>query len=161
MMNNIAVGLGEIKISRDPDDVLVAFGLGSCVGIGVYDPVAHVAGMLHAVLPKQNDANAPLTGKFVDTGIPLLLDEVVKAGGVRSRFKIKMAGGANIMGSPNVSTIFDIGNRNVESARAVFKNLGIRIEREEVGGHIGRTVRLYTSDGRMTFRVMGGKEVDL
>lgn len=161
MMNNIAVGLGEIKISRNPDDVLVAFGLGSCVGIGVYDPVAHVAGMLHAVLPKQNDPHAPLSGKFVDTGIPLLFDEVVKAGGIRTRFKIKMAGGANIMGSPNVSTIFDIGNRNVDSARAVFKVLGIRVEREEVGGHIGRTVRLYVADGRMTFRVMGGKEVDL
>jgi chemotaxis protein CheD len=161
MANNIAVGLGEIKISRDPEDVLVAFGLGSCVGVGVYDPVTHVAGMLHAVLPRQNDINAPKTGKFVDTGIPLLLEEVVKAGGMRSRLKIKMAGGANIMGSPNVSTIFDIGNRNVDSARNVFKTLGIRVEREEVGGHIGRTVRLYVVDGRMTFRVMGGKEADL
>ncbi len=161
MINNIAVGLGEIRISRNPDDVLVAFGLGSCVGIGVYDPVARVAGMLHAVLPKQNDAHAPLSGKFVDTGIPLLFEEVVKAGGVRSRLKVRMAGGANIMGSPNVSTIFDIGNRNVESARLVFKNMGIRIEREAVGGHIGRTVRLYVLDGRMTFRVMGGKEEDL
>ena len=52
MSNGISIGLGEVKVSRDPGDVLVAYGLGSCLGIGFYDPIARAAGMLHAVLPE-------------------------------------------------------------------------------------------------------------
>ena len=77
MVNNIAVGLGEIKLSDDPNTVLVAFGLGSCVGIGIFDPVKRIGGMLHAVLPSSTtNNNQEVPSKYVDTGIPLLLTEL-------------------------------------------------------------------------------------
>ena len=48
MRDPISVGLGERVVSRDPQDILVAYGLGSCLGIGMIDPVARVCGLLHA-----------------------------------------------------------------------------------------------------------------
>ena len=156
-----SVGLGEMRVSKDPSEVLIAFGLGSCLGIGMYDPVAKVGGMIHVVLPEQKSGNDPNLGKFVDTGIPLLLQKVVAEGGIQSRLIVQMAGGANMLVSPGLSGIFEIGTRNITKATEVFKELKIKIQKEEVGGQVGRTVRLYISDGRMTVRMMGSQERDL
>lgn len=160
MTNSIAVGLAEIKISRDPNDTIVAFGLGSCLGIGIFDPMLKVGGMLHAVLPKNNDGVDKLSPKYVDSGIQLLLEMLQKEGLVKSRMIVRMAGGANMLNIGNSSTPFDIGTRNIESARATFAKLNIKVQAEEVGGQTGRTVRLYVVDGKMTIRMMGGKERD-
>lgn len=156
-----SIGLGEMRVSRDPNEVLVAFGLGSCLGIGMYDPVSKVGGMIHVVLPEQKSGNDPNLAKFVDTGIPLLLGKVLAEGGVQSRIIVKMGGGANMLTSPGLSGIFDIGSRNINKAHEVLKELKIKLVVEEVGGHVGRTVRMYISDGRMTVRMMGSQERDL
>ncbi len=160
MRNDISVGLGEIKFSREPDDVLVAFGLGSCVGVGMYDPTLHIGGLLHAVLPVSNGSDPP-TPKYVDSGIELLIGQLLKQGAVLSRLVVKMVGGANMLTAPGLSNTFDIGTRNVNAARIVLKEKGLKIRTEEVGGQIGRTVRLYVVDGRMTIRVMGGQEREI
>lgn len=160
MRNDISVGLGEIKISSKPDDVLVAFGLGSCVGIGMYDPKIHIGGLLHAVLPLSNGQDPP-TPKYVDTGIQLLVDQLIKEGANRSRIITRMVGGANMLTAPGLSSTFDIGTRNINSAHTILNEIGFKIHNEEVGGQIGRTVRLYVVDGRMTLRVMGGQEREI
>jgi chemotaxis receptor (MCP) glutamine deamidase CheD len=72
-----------------------------------------------------------------------------------------MGGGANMLTSPGLSGIFDIGSRNITKAHQIFKELNIKLHVEEVGGQVGRTVRLYISDGRMTVRMMGTQERDL
>jgi chemotaxis protein CheD len=155
-----SVGLGEIKISRDSGDVLVAFGLGSCVGIGLYDPKTHIGGLLHAVLPESKN-NSESEAKYVDSGIKLLLSQMVEAGAVPSRLMVRMVGGANMLTAPGLANSFDIGTRNVETARKILNALHLKISAEEVGGSIGRTVRLYISDGRMTIRMMGGQEREI
>jgi chemotaxis protein CheD len=160
MANSIAIGLAEVKLSRSPDDVLVAFGLGSCLGIGMYDPVIHYAGMLHAVLPLNNDSRAEVT-KYVDSGIEMLLELMLQGGAQKSRLITKVAGGANMLNVSSLSSTFDIGNRNIEAAKITFEKLGIRPKSEEVGGKIGRTVRLYIADGRYTIRMMGEQEREI
>lgn len=160
MANSIAIGLAELKISRDPDDVLVAFGLGSCLGIGMYDPVLHLGGMLHAVLPLNNDSKAEQS-KYVDSGIMMLLDMMIQAGAQKQRLITKLAGGANMLNVSSLSSTFDIGNRNIDAAKVTFGKLGIRPKSEEVGGKIGRTVRLYVADGRYTIRMMGQQEREI
>ncbi len=159
--NILSVGLGECKVSRISEEVIIAFGLGSCLGIGMYDPVLRIGGLLHAVLPENKDGKEPLSAKYVDSGIRYLLEQVTAAGAVRSRIIIRMAGGANMLTAPGLSNTFDIGTRNIQSARNTFKILGLKVLKEEVGGEIGRTVRLYISDGRMTIRMMGGKEREM
>jgi chemotaxis protein CheD len=155
-----SVGLGEIKISGVPGEVLVAFGLGSCVGIGFYDPKIHLGGLLHAVLP-QSKNNSDSEAKYVDSGIRLLLSQMTEAGAVPSRLVVRMAGGANMLTAPGLANSFDIGTRNVEAAHEILRSLRLPITAEEVGGSIGRTVRMYIADGRMTIRMMGGQEREI
>jgi chemotaxis protein CheD len=157
MENSLTVGLGEIQISQNAMDVLVAFGLGSCVGVGLYDPVTHIAGMLHAVLPESNGTEEK-SAKYVACGIPILLDQVIAAGGLRNRLIVRIAGGANMLTAPGFTNAFDIGTRNIAAARATLASMGLTLRAEEVGGNAGRTVRLFVADGRMTIRSMGNPE---
>lgn len=161
MVNTIGIGLGEKAISQNPEDVLVAYGLGSCVGVGIYDPRSKLCGLLHAVLPERMNGSDPGSAKFVDSGIPALVDEMVRAGAIRSSMIIRIAGGANMLVTASLSKTFDIGTRNVASARLTLERLSFRLAAEDVGGNIGRTVRLYIKEGRMTVRVIGGQERDL
>ena len=116
----INVGLGEIKLSPNLDDVLVAYGLGSCLGIGMYDPTIRLAGLLHAVLPSHPNGRSDMSSRYVDTGIEALLSEMQKAGAIRRRLVIRMAGGANMLNAPGFSQTFNIGSRNVDAALATF-----------------------------------------
>lgn len=155
------IGLGEQVVTRDPQDILVAYGLGSCLGIGMYDPVAHVAGLIHVVLPERTNGADGSPAKYADSGIPYLLEQMVHSGAQQRRLIVKMAGGANMLMTSNTTKAFDIGNRNVASALKVFSALNIRLTGQEVGGNTGRTVRLYAADGRMTVRMVGQTEHDI
>jgi chemotaxis protein CheD len=161
--NLICLGLGEQAVSRSADDMLVAYGLGSCLGISMIDPVTRVSGLLHAVLPDDlNDATHPaVSGKYVDSGIESLLAAMLKSGASRSRLIVRMVGGANMLITAGATNAFDIGTRNIEKAREVFKRLNIKLAAEEVGGHTGRTVRVYVAESRVTVKVIGEKEHDL
>ncbi len=159
--NSLAVGLGEIKISSNPQEVLVAYGLGSCVGIGMYDPVAHIAGLLHAVLPQCPNGTETGATKYVDTGIHILLAQLIQAGANRNRLIVRMAGGANMLTAPGFKQTLNIGERNVAAAQSTLAALNFKIKAQDVGGHIGRTVRLFVADGRMLVRVLGSQEREI
>jgi chemotaxis protein CheD len=161
MGNSFNVGLGEQVISRAAGDVLVAYGLGSCLGIGMVDPLNHVTGLLHAVLPEHSLSNGSTPGKYVDSGIVSLLEDMIKAGADRRRLIVRMAGGANMLLSPGMTKSFDIGNRNIAMAYKVLESLNLKLSAQEVGGNTGRTVRLYVADGRMTVRAVGQQEHDI
>lgn len=159
--NILTVGLGEIKIGADPQDVLVAFGLGSCLGIGMYDPTLKVAGLLHAILPTHTNGNSDQRSRFVDTGVQSLLAQLLQKGADPKRLIVRMAGGANLLVSPGSTASFNIGTRNVEAAYTALAALNLKIASQEVGGNIGRTVRLYVADGRMTIRTAGNQEREI
>lgn len=159
--NSLAVGLGEIKVSREPGDVLVAYGLGSCVAVGVYDPLSRVTGLLHAVLPERTNGADPQCPKYVDSGIAALLQRVEQVGALRSRLVVRVVGGANMLALSTFKQALNIGERNIAAARATLSSLRLRVAAEEVGGNKGRTVRLYVADGRMNVRVLGSETRDL
>jgi chemotaxis protein CheD len=161
MNEPISVGLGERAISRNKDDVLVAYGLGSCLAISMVDPTIRLGGLLHAVLPEYTGNGDPLSSKYVDSGIEALLREMLQEGAERYRIIVRMVGGANMLTPSSQPNSFDIGSRNVMVARKTLERFNLKIRSEHVGGHTGRTVRLYIGDGRTTVRVIGGKEEDL
>jgi chemotaxis protein CheD len=164
MNDPLSVGLGEQVISRNPEDVLVAYGLGSCVGVAIVDPVNRVSGLLHAVLPRLTDGMEALgsnPSKFVESGIANLITALVEAGANKSRLVVRIAGGANMLIAAGLTKSFDIGTRNVEAAEATLARLKIPLAASEVGGHVGRTVHLYVADSRVTVRIAGGKEHEI
>ncbi|MBL8058301.1 MAG: chemotaxis protein CheD [Anaerolineales bacterium] len=159
--NTHAVGLGEIKLSRDPQDMLVAYGLGSCVAVAMYDPFTRAAGLLHAVLPERIKDAEVTSAKYVDSGVAQLLAELERLGANRGRLVVRMVGGANMLSLKDAKQALNIGERNVAAARVALTSLRLRINGEDVGGTKGRTVRLFVADGRMTVRVLGSETRDL
>jgi chemotaxis protein CheD len=163
-MKELNIGLGEQAISRNPEDVLVAYGLGSCVGVVMIDPGANLAGLLHAVLPRPADGMGNgeyKSSKYVEGGIEGLIAGMVKEGANRSRLVVRIIGGANMLISSGMTRSFDIGTRNIEAAQATLSRLKMPIAASEVGGHVGRTVRVYVANSRVTVRVIGQKEFDI
>lgn len=161
MNGPVSVGLGEQVISQDPETVLVAYGLGSCVAVSMVDPVRKISGLIHCVLPERQNGTDPGVAKYVDSGVEGLLNAMIRQGADQRRLVVRMAGGANMLTPYANGNSFDIGTRNVQAARRVFERLRLRLSAEQVGGNIGRTVRLYVHDGRMTVRMIGGKEMDI
>jgi len=143
----------------------VAYGLGSCLGISMIDPITRVTGLFHAVLPERtngSDMNDPTAAfKYVDCGIENMLAAMVKEGANKGRLIVRVVGGANMLIAPGMTSTFDIGTRNIEKARVKFQQLNIKVAAEAVGGHIGRTVRVYVADSRVTVKVIGDKEKEL
>ena len=50
----LTVGVSNMKVSDDPEAVLVTYSLGSCIGIAIYDAVVRVGGLLHFMLPESS-----------------------------------------------------------------------------------------------------------
>jgi chemotaxis protein CheD len=155
----IGVGLGQLHVAREGE--LVAYSLGSCVAICLFDPVARVAGMAHVVLPAAPPRfDGSLPGKFADTAVPALLDALRACGAVPLRLRCHLVGGAAVLALAG-GVLPDIGARNVEAARAALARARIAILGEATGGHQGRTVRLEAATGRVRVRSVHGPEVEL
>ena len=153
------VGIGEMIASNDADDVLVAYGLGSCVVVCMYEPHARIGGMLHALLPVAPEERGSHFNphKYVDSGVSLLVAALLTQGGARPRLRAVLCGGAEMLTAPIVDEAFHIGGRNLSSAETALKRAGVRISRRVTGGREGRTVRLYICNGRVAVRSRCGE----
>jgi len=140
--------------------VLVTHALGSCLGLMIYDPLAKVGGLLHAMLPLSKinpDKAATNPYMFVDTGVPELFKAVYALGGQKGRIVVKVAGCARPL---NAGEMFRIGERNhVMLKKLLWKN-NILIAVEDVGGTAGRTVRFDLETGQVVVR-SGAEEHEL
>jgi chemotaxis protein CheD len=169
MAENIRViHIGQAVASKEPGDVLVTYGLGSCVVVCLYDPVTKVGAMLHALLPTQptNGRTPPNPAKYVDTGVPQLIAAAQKLGARRIWLTAKICGGARMLtvdwldSEPAVSDHLNIGGRNVVAAQKALKAAGVRLVAQSTGGSAGRTVKLRISDGEVIIKTLErGEEV--
>lgn len=149
--------MGDMLASNDVSSNLVTYSLGSCVGIAIYDPIAKVGGLLHAMLPDSTinpDRAIARPFMFVDTGLPAMFHAVYALGGAKTRMVIKFCGGAQFL---DEKKIFKIGERNIEATIAMLARNGVRIAASETGGHESRTVRLDLANGNFTLDIPGKK----
>ncbi len=165
----LSVEMAEARVSARLTDYLVAYGLGACVGICVYDPKLRVAGMAQIVMPESKRYTAgdlisasKIAGKFADTAIPMLVEEVVRSGGQRSNLRAAFAGGASIFGAlkgagSGLPSSLEIGERNAHAVAAALELQGIPIFGTDTGGSHGRTVLLRVSDGAVIVKPIGGE----
>lgn len=161
-MNTITVGVGDLQVSRDPDSVLVTYGLGSCIAVLVHDPLRRVAGMVHYMLPLSSltpEKSKTRPAMFGDTGVPLLFKKMAELCSNKADLVVKVVGGASIQDSNGT---FEIGKRNYVILRKMLWSAGVAIRAESVGGNVARTARLFVGDGRATVRASDHfKELDL
>ncbi len=154
-MSQIIIDIADGKVSNKPDDVLVTYSLGSCVGVAIYDPGVQVGGIIHCMLPiasvdPQKAEVKPFM--FVDSGMMKFLTMLFDLGVNRSRAIIKVAGCARILDNSN---LFRIGERNHTVLRKILWKNGLMIKAEQVGGSLSRTLRLEIGSGRCTLRSSG------
>jgi chemotaxis protein CheD len=152
----IRVGIAEWRAAKEPL-LITTLGLGSCVGISLFDPLAMVGGLAHIMLPDSKQFSSPAApGKFPDLALPLLLKEMEGLGARRQRIKAKIAGGAQMFKYPNNhGGTNSVGVRNVAACREVLAWYGIPLLAEETGGSWGRTMIVDTRTGDVTIRAVG------
>lgn len=151
----IKVGMADLNICTN-QEVITTLGLGSCVGIALYDPKIKIGGLAHVMLPDSTQIrNNENIAKFADTGIVELVRRLVAAGAAKSRMVAKIAGGAKMFAVSGNSTLGTVGDRNVEASKLCLKNLGIRIIAEDTGLNYGRTVELHCDSGDFYIKSVG------
>jgi chemotaxis protein CheD len=158
----VVVGLGEIQVSNDPNYVLSCLGLGSCIGISAYDPVAHVGAVVHVVLPHCSDPESEKApAKYANTALPFMLHEMEKLGAIKKRIIIKLVGGAKIISTIPAKSILDIGERNCEAIKIALTEHKFDVKAENLKGTLGRSMWLNIETGITRFRTTASPIVEL
>ena len=155
------VGISDMQIAVKPDDQLITYSLGSCIGVVLWDPEVKVGGLLHYMLPDSGIDKIKAQSRpfmFADTGIPRMFKEIYKHGAVKNRMKVYVVGGSQVMDS---SEIFNIGKRNYMILRKMFWKNKVMVTNEDVGGSVNRTISLNVGTGQVHLKVSGKGEVDL
>lgn len=146
-----SIGIAGLKVTAPPDQIRTV--LGSCVGIAIYDRAARVGGLAHVILPSSASGVGD-RGKFADTAVDWLLEELQKVGAGRTRLCAKIAGGAKMFGSAT-STL--IGDRNIEAVKERLKHYRIPLEGEDVGGEKGRKMTFDPATAVVTVQAIGAE----
>lgn len=154
-MEIVKVGMADLNTIKAPG-ILTTLGLGSCVGIALYDEANKIAGLVHIMLPSSKDIkNNSNKAKFADTGIDLLIKTMISIGANRIKLKAKIAGGSQMFNFNSNSDILKVGERNVLATKNKLKELEIPIIAEDTGGNYGRTIELNSEDGSLLVKTIG------
>jgi len=147
-----------LAVCRTPQS-LITIGLGSCVGICLYDPIVKVGGLAHIMLPDSTQARSIQNkAKYADTAIVVLIDKMLAKGVIKNRLVAKIAGGAQMFNFPGVSSIMRIGERNVEAVKKKLQVLNISILAEDTGGNFGRTINFNPDNGKLFIKTINRGE---
>lgn len=151
----IKVGMADLNIAKAPDK-LTTLGLGSCVGIALYDGVTKIGGLAHIMLPDSTQIkNNDNVAKFADTAIEKLILDMNASGARTNRLVAKIAGGAHMFEFKSMDAMMRIGTRNVTAVTEILEKLNITILSSDTGSNYGRTIELHTQTGMLIVRTIG------
>jgi chemotaxis protein CheD len=151
----LVIGVGGMAISNNQAMILTTYSLGSCLGVTIYDPVSHVGGLLHAMLPDSSINAAKAAAQpamFVDTGIGALFRATYALRAEKNRMQICVAGGASFL---DQSGVFNIGERNYACLTRLLAQNGLTIDAKDVGGLVSRTLHLHIGTGEVRLKCSG------
>jgi chemotaxis protein CheD len=154
------VRMGELAVSREPGEVLVSIGLGSCIGLALVDRARSLAGLAHVMLPESDGSPQQASPwKFADLAVPALLERVVALGTTAGRLEAVVVGGARMFSFGGSS--LDIGSRNEEATLVELAKRRISVVAKATSGNKGRTIRVHVDGGRVVYKEAGGHETEL
>ncbi len=161
-MGLLVVGVGDCKHALAESDTLVTYALGSCIAVGIWDPVSKVTGLLHFMLPESRPEMGPNGSehpfRYADTGTPLLFRRAYELGADKRRLLVYLAGGASVVDDGG---FFQVGKRNHTAIRKLLWKAGVLVHAEDVGGTYSRTVRLDSSSGKFVISTPGKTDINL
>lgn len=150
-MSNTMVGIAEMAVGY-ASETITTLGLGSCVGIVLYDRVHKIGGLAHILLPNSPGGEAANVAKYADTAVDELVRRMAASGANPRLLTAKLAGGAHMFGASEASDVMQVGRRNVEQSHLALERRGIAILAEDVGGSNGRTIVLECETGSLCIR---------
>lgn len=155
MNNMIKIGMAEMDLCSSPD-AITTLGLGSCVGVVLYDPTKKLCGMVHVMLPDSTKIkNNENIAKFADTGIEELLRRMLAHGATKRSLIAKIAGGAQMFAFKSDNDMLRVGDRNVEAVKEKLAALQIPVVAQETGSNVGRTIEFYPESGELLIKSVG------
>lgn len=154
----VKVGIAEYDVTTD-GAVLTTSGLGSCIGLALFDGQAGVAGLVHVMLPSADEVNGGNPAKFADTGTEQLVEAMVDVGGDPERMEAKIAGGSDMLDFSEGSA--SIGDRNAEMVETTLAAFDIPVVAEDTGGDHGRSLKLEGATGDLVVKSANRDELRL
>lgn len=153
--NIVNVGIADLEIVQAPNKIRT-LGLGSCVGVVIYDYHHKVAGLSHIMLPDSALTNQIHVNKlkYVDTAIPILIEKLHSLGAKKYALKAKIAGGAQMFQIESNAESMRIGPRNVKAVQEKLHDFNIPIISMDVGGKRGRTIEFDPETGMLEVRTV-------
>lgn len=156
MTSPLVVNISGCQVSANVTAQIQTYALGSCIGVAIYDPLLHIGGMAHVMLPVNRSLDAENNPfLYADTGTIELAQQVVRLGGHKDGLVAKIAGGANMLVT---SPLLDVGKKNAEVVLSTLALLKIPLLGSSLGGSVGRSFYLNLSDGKAVVRYIGAGE---
>ena len=157
MQEMIVVNMADYKLARGKQK-LVTRDLGSCVAVAMRDAQKGIGGLLHIMLPVCGNLEGTKQEeypKYADTGIELMVRQMVLAGASKARITAKLAGAAHIVKTEFVPISKDISSRNLEAVKKKLAQLQIPVLAMEVEDEYPRTVIFEPESGIVQIKTMG------
>lgn len=149
----VKIFAGDWYVSVKPGEMLATI-LGSCVSACIRDPVLQVGGMNHFLLPGEDmDNQVGESARYGVFAMESLINGILKAGGQKHRFEVKVFGGGNV-----INNSAKIGSKNAKFIRDFLKKEGYRITSEDLEGDHPRRLHYYPDSGKVMMRLLRRKE---
>ncbi len=156
-MDDSIARMGEVVFSRPGSSELRALGLGSCIGLCVFDPVIKIGCLAHIMLPNSGSRSVKEIGKYADTAIPYVIEQMTARGASKSRLRAAIAGGAQLFAFEGCDQKLDVGKRNIEAVKHLLNDNKLKLVAEDVGGKCGRTMTMNALTGEVCVKLVGGE----
>ena len=145
---------GDWYVSTKPGEMLATI-LGSCVSACIRDPVTRIGGMNHFLLPGDENTDSTMSdsARYGVFAMESLINGILKAGGRKDRFEIKVFGGGNV-----INNSARIGSKNAKFIRDFLKKEGYRITSEDLEGDHPRRLHYFPESGKVMMRLLRRKE---
>lgn len=147
--NRLKVGIAEYEVTADEAE-LTTSGLGSCVGVALYDTESGISGLVHVMLPVADEMRDGKPAKFADTGVELLIEEMESIGAAVETLEAKIAGGSDMLDFSKADK--SIGERNAEQVRNTLSSYDIPVVAADIGGDYGRSLLFEPTTGDLVVK---------
>jgi len=150
------IKIAEMKVIQEPGILKTV--VGSCIALCIWDRVRKMGGMVHIMMPKSKN-NSPLSaGKYANTAVSALYNEMISRNCQKRHLVASMAGGASVFGNRlGNNGRKPIGVENYEIVKEQLQQHRIPIEKEDVGGTSGRRVVFNITDGDIFVSMLNNK----
>ncbi|MGB0835967.1 MAG: chemoreceptor glutamine deamidase CheD [Psychrobium sp.] len=138
----VKVVAGDYYVTEQ--DEVICTVLGSCVSTCIRDTQTGIGGINHFLLPDSDCDILSSSNRYGVFAMEQLINAIIKYGGRRENFEIKIVGGGNMMTGVN-----DIGQRNIAFVQQFLETEGLVVKAMDVGGNQARRIQYIAKTGQL------------